>query len=153
MVDEHLAEHMVEPWYLWVLLRRLHIGEVDATLLGVASDTSPTEFVEQVSPAFGLAHTYKLMPNANNGTIISNCCPSSPVLYIFEGTIANPFFFKSSILAATSSKVLSSAPPIVRSDTALLMLRFVRGKHTIAICSSSHTLYERSNTSLGDHES
>jgi hypothetical protein len=34
----------------------------------------------------------------------------------------------------------------------LLMLRFVRGKHTIAICSSSHTLYERSNTSLGDHE-
>lgn len=66
------VELTAEPWYLWILLRRLHIGEVDATLLGVASDTSPTEFVEQVSPAFGLAHTYKMMPNANNGTIISN---------------------------------------------------------------------------------
>ena len=45
-----------EPCYLWMLVGRLRVGEVDATLLGVAPDTSPTEFVEQVSPAFGLAH-------------------------------------------------------------------------------------------------
>ena len=50
------VELTAEPWYLWVLLRRHHIGEVYAPLLGVAVNTSPTEFVEHVSPAFGMAH-------------------------------------------------------------------------------------------------
>ena len=45
-----------EPCYLWMLVGRLRVGEVDATLLGVAPDTSPTEFVEQIGAAFGLAH-------------------------------------------------------------------------------------------------
>jgi len=45
-----------EPFDLWVTCRRLRVGEVDAMLLGVALNTSPTEFVEHVSPAFGMAH-------------------------------------------------------------------------------------------------
>ena len=52
-VEEKLT---AEPFDLWVTCRRLRVGEVDAMLLGVALNTSPTEFVEHVSPAFGMAH-------------------------------------------------------------------------------------------------
>lgn len=45
-----------QTWYLWVVLWILIVGEVYAPLLGVAVNTSPTEFVEHVSPAFGMAH-------------------------------------------------------------------------------------------------
>ena len=45
-----------QPWYLWVVLWILIVWEVYAPLLGVAVNTSPTEFVEHVSPAFGMAH-------------------------------------------------------------------------------------------------
>lgn len=50
------VELTAEPWYLWVVLWILIVGEVYAPLLGVAVNISPTEFVEHVSPAFGMAH-------------------------------------------------------------------------------------------------
>lgn len=45
-----------QPWYLWVVLWILIVGEIYAPLLGVSVNTSPAEFVEHVSPAFGMAH-------------------------------------------------------------------------------------------------
>ena len=45
-----------QPRYLWVVLWILIVGEVYAPLLGVAANASPTEFVEHVSPAFGMGH-------------------------------------------------------------------------------------------------
>lgn len=49
-------ELTAEPFDLWVTCRLLRVGEVYAPLLSVAVNTSPAEFVEHVSLAFGMAH-------------------------------------------------------------------------------------------------
>lgn len=50
------VELAAEGWYLHIVVRRLAIGEEDATLFGVASSSPMAKPVEQVSAAFGCSH-------------------------------------------------------------------------------------------------